>query len=79
MKKLVCFIKDISETIQSEAKEQEGEFLSMLLDTLRATLLGNLLRSKTVKRSNIPGRGVMSEGERKIKAGEGTIRAGQDF
>ena len=33
----------VSETIQNEAKEQGGGFLSMLLGTLGASLLGNLL------------------------------------
>ena len=55
-------IKDVSKTIQNEAKEQKGRFLSMLLGTLCASLLGNLLTDKG-----------------KIRAGEGTIRAGQDF
>ena len=35
-------LKGVSETIQSEAKEQKGGFLSMLLGTLDASLLGNL-------------------------------------
>ena len=38
-------IKDASETIKNEAKEQKGQFLSMLLDTLGA-LLGNLWTGK---------------------------------
>ena len=33
----------VSETIQHEAKEQRGGFLRMLLGTLGASLLGNLL------------------------------------
>ena len=36
-------LKGVSETIQNEAKEQRGGFLSMLLGTLGASLLGNLL------------------------------------
>ena len=36
-------LKSISKTIQHEAKEQKGGFLSMLLGTLIASLLGNLL------------------------------------
>ena len=36
-------LKGVSETIQHEAKEQRGGFLSMLLGTLGASLLGNLL------------------------------------
>ena len=36
-------LNGVSETIQHEAKEQRGGFLSMLLGTLGASLLGNLL------------------------------------
>ena len=39
-------LKGVSETIQNEAKEQKGGFLSMLLGTLGASLLGNILASK---------------------------------
>ena len=35
-------IKDVSETIKNKATEQKSGFLSMLLGTLGATLLGNL-------------------------------------
>ena len=52
-----------SETIQHEAKEQRGGFLSMLLGTLGASLLGDVLSK------GLSGKGV-------IRAGEGTIRAG---
>ena len=38
--------KEVSETIQNEAKEQKGEFLSMLLGTLGASLLGNISARK---------------------------------
>ena len=41
--------------IKKETKEQKVEFLSMLLGTLWASLLGNLLTGKGVKWSNIPG------------------------
>ena len=44
-------IKDISETIKSEAKEQKGGFLSMLLGTLVSTLIGNLLTGKGTVRT----------------------------
>ena len=37
------FIKGISDTIKNKAKEKKGGFLSMLLGTLGASLLGNLL------------------------------------
>ena len=36
-------LKEVSETVQNEAKEQKGRFLSMLLGTLGASLLGNIL------------------------------------
>ena len=39
-------IKGATETIKKEAKEQKGEFLSMSLGTLGASLLGNLLTGK---------------------------------
>ena len=56
-------LKGVSETIQNEAKEQRGGFLSMLLGTLGASLLGDILSK------GLSGKGV-------IRAGEGTIRAG---
>ena len=34
-------LKDVSETIQNEAKKQEVVFLGMLLGTIGASLLGN--------------------------------------
>ena len=49
-------LKGVSETIQHEAKEQRGGFLSMLLGTLGASLLGNLLTG---------GKGVIRAGEGK--------------
>ena len=53
-------IKIISETIKNEAKEQKGGFLRMLLGTLGASLLGNMLASK----------GVMRADEDMIRAGQ---------
>ena len=47
-------IKDIGETIKNEAKEQKRGFIGMLLGTLGASLLGNLLTGKEVK-TKIPG------------------------
>ena len=44
-------LKRVSETIQNEAKEQKGGFLSMLLATLHASLLGNMLASKGINRA----------------------------
>ena len=56
-------LKGVSEIIQHEAKEQRGGFLGMLLGTLGASLLGDVLSK------GLSGKGV-------IRAGEGTIRAG---
>ena len=36
-------LKGVTETVQNEAKEQKGGFLSMLSGTLGASLLGNIL------------------------------------
>ena len=42
-------VKSVSEAIENEAKEQKGGFISMLLGTIGASLLGNLLTGKRVK------------------------------
>ena len=39
-------LKGVSETIQNKVKEQKGGFLSILLGTLGASLLGNILAGK---------------------------------
>ena len=39
-------IKGVRKGVKTEAKEQKGEFLRMLLGTLGASLLGNLLTAK---------------------------------
>ena len=39
----------ITETVKNEVKEQTGGFLSMLLVTLGASLLGDLLTKKKVR------------------------------
>ena len=43
LKNSAVLLKGVSETIQHEAKEQRGGFLSMLLGTLGASLLGDVL------------------------------------
>ena len=60
--------KGVTETVQNEVKEQKGGFLSMLLGTLGASLLGNILTGPGVNRVG-KGRGIN-------RAGEGVIRAG---
>ena len=41
-------IKGVSEAIKNEAKEQKGRYIGVLLGTLGAILLGNLLTGKGV-------------------------------
>ena len=55
------WLQGVSETIQNEAKEQKRWFLSMLLDTLGAKLLGNILA----------GKGINGAEEGVIRAGNG--------
>ena len=58
-------LKGVTKTIKYEIKEQKGWFLSMLLGTLEASLLGNLLA----------GKGIARAGSRN-KKGKGIVRAG---
>ena len=41
-------LKGVTKTIKNETKEQKGGFLSMLLGTLGASLLGNFLTGKGI-------------------------------
>ena len=60
-------LKGVSETIQNEAKEQKGGFLSMLLGTLGARLFGD----------NLAGKGINGAGcANKKGKGKGILRAG---
>ena len=52
-------LKGVSKTIENETKEQGGGFLSMLLGTLGASLLGNLLTG----------------GKEMVRASDGIVRA----
>ena len=63
-------LKGVSETIQYEAKEQKGGFLSMLLGTLGGSLLGNILAEKGAIVTS-QGQGVNRAGERIVKASYG--------
>ena len=53
-------IKGVSKAIKNEAKEQKEGFLSILLGTLAAILLGNLLTAK----------GTITAGEGTFRSGE---------
>ena len=55
-------LKRVSKTIENEIKEQRGGFLSMLLGTLGASLLGNLLT----------GKGIIRAGDGIVRACEGS-------
>ena len=64
-------LKGVSKTIKNETKEQKGGFLSMLLGTLGASLLGNILSG---------GKGIMRVGEGSVASrtkGDGIVRAGE--
>ena len=52
-------LKGVIERVQNEAREQKGGFLSMLLDTLGASLLGNILVGKGINRA---GEGIVRAG-----------------
>ena len=60
----------VTKTVQNEVKEQKGGFLSMLLGTLGASLLGNLLTGKWIYRAG-KGKGINREGEEIVRAGYG--------
>ena len=64
-------LKGVSKTIENESKEQRRGFLSMLLGTLGASLLANLLTG---------GKGIVRAGEGSVASrakGEGIVRAGE--
>ena len=56
-------LKGVRKTIKNETKEQRGGFLSMLLGTLGASLLGNLLSGE---------KGIMRAGNGIVRAGSGS-------
>ena len=63
MNDIIEIVKSL-ETIQTEAKEQSGAFLGILLGALGASLLGDILT----------GRGTNRARERVIRAGYGNKR-----
>ena len=52
-------LKGVTETVQNEVKEQKGWFLGMLLGTLSASLLWNLLTGRGINRAE---KGVLRTG-----------------
>ena len=63
-------LKGVSKTIKNETKEQRGGFLSMLLVTLGASLLGNLLTG---------GKGIMRARDEIVRAGSGSKKKKTKF
>ena len=64
LEKSGILLKEVTKTIENETEEQRGGFLSMLLGTLGASLLGNLLSG---------GKGIMHAGDGIVRAGEGNV------
>ena len=64
--KSIILLKNLTKTIKNETKEQKGGFLSMLLGTLGASSLGDLLTKK------LSGKGF-------LRAGEGFLRTGEEI
>ena len=70
-------LKGVTETVQNEVKGQKGGFLSMLLGTLDASLLGNILTGTDAIATSQGG--VLyraGKGKGINRAGEGIVRAG---
>ena len=64
-------LRGVSKAIKNETKEQKGGFFSMLLGTLGASLLGNILTG---------GKGIVRAGEGSVASrtkGYGIVRAGE--
>ena len=64
-------LKGVTESVQNEVKGQKAGFLSMLLGTLDASLLENLLTGKGVHRAE-KGKVIHRAGEGLVRAGEGS-------
>ena len=69
-------LKEVRRTIRNEAKEQKGVFLSILLGTLGASLLGNILAGKGTNRA---GEGIVRAGYGNKKVRKTTTKNKMDF
>ena len=63
-------LKGVNKTVHNEVKEEKGGFFSMLLGTLGASLLGNVLTGRGINRVG-KGPGINRAGEVVIRAGYG--------
>ena len=63
-------LKEITESVQNEIKEQKGRFLSMLLGTSGASFSRNLLTGKGVNKKS---KGIHRTGEGIVREGEGNM------
>ena len=70
------FLKGVTKTIKIERKEQKGGLLSLLLDTLGGSLLGNILAGKGIVRAGSGRRSLNSSTSYWNKKGKGIVRAG---
>ena len=71
-------LKGVTKTVQNEVKKQSKGFLSKLLGTLGASLLGNILAGKGINRSG-KGCGINWAGEGIVRAGYGNHSTKMDF
>ena len=62
-------LKGFTKKIKNETKEEKGRFLGMLLGTLGASLLGNMLAGKGIVRAGYG----KKKGKRIVRAGYGNI------
>ena len=70
-------LKEFTETVQNEVKEQKRGFLSMLLGTLGASLLGKILTGKGInKKRKVRGINRAAEGALATRQARGVLRAG---
>ena len=67
-------LKRVTKTIKNGINKQDGKGIGMLLGTLGASLLGNLLTGKGLYRS---GKGFYRSGKGLFRSGQGIYRAGQ--
>ena len=71
-------LKGVTETVWIEVNEQKGGFLSVLLGTLGATLLGSILTGWGINRTR-KGRWINRAGEGIATAGYGNRSSKMDF